>query len=154
MPQRRWQQLGAPSWAAKQLRATALLAKFCPLPLTLCFEWCRTCTPIVCRAVQLYSQLCSQPALQESVFGISSYREMPLVEGPLSPEDMRFLKCLADAVHCPCVLRYKQVTAGNRASSPGRPPRQVSLWQSWCAWRCGTCRAACQLAPLAIGLAV
>ena len=31
-----------------------------------------------------------------------------LVEGPLNPEQMRFLKCVADAVECPCELRYLQ----------------------------------------------
>lgn len=31
-----------------------------------------------------------------------------LVEGPMSLEQMRFLECVADALHCPCELRYLQ----------------------------------------------
>ena len=60
--------------------------------------------PIVCRAVQLYSQLLR---LADQGDMPASNRKVLLVEGPLSPEAMRFLKCLADAVHCPCELRYK-----------------------------------------------
>ena len=59
---------------------------------------------IVCRAVELGSQLSQQAAQGDMVEG---YRNVLLEEGPLSPGAMRFLKCLADAVHCPCELRYK-----------------------------------------------
>ena len=60
--------------------------------------------PIVCRAVELHSQLLR---LADQGDMPASNRQVLLVEGPLSPEAMRFLKCLADAVHCPCELRYK-----------------------------------------------
>lgn len=60
--------------------------------------------PSVCRAVQLYSQLSAQahPGDMSSLG-----RAVVLVEGPLTREDMRFLECVARAVHCPCELRYK-----------------------------------------------
>lgn len=71
--------------------------------------------PMNCRAVQLYSQLCCQPHPfhgHRNLGDIDCVRKVLLAEGPLSPEDMRFLECLADAVYCPCVLRYKHVAAG------------------------------------------
>lgn len=39
---------------------------------------------------------------------MSSVNRVLLVEGPLSPEDMRFLACVADAVNCPYELWYRQ----------------------------------------------
>ena len=54
--------------------------------------------------MELGSQLSQQAARGDLLEG---YRNVLLEEGPLSPEFMRFLKCLADAVHCPCELRYK-----------------------------------------------
>ena len=60
--------------------------------------------PILCRAEDLASQL-SRQADQSAM--PTSNRWVLLLEGPLSPEAMRFLKCLADAVHCPCDLWYK-----------------------------------------------
>ena len=81
--------------------------------------------PIACRAVQLYSQL-SARAHPGDMAG--SNRTVLLVEGPLSQEDMRFLECVADAVHCPCELRYKAVpaaiTQGERLAigTEGQPP--------------------------------
>ena len=58
----------------------------------------------VCRAVQLYSQLSARahPGDPDS----DNPKKVLLVEGPLSPEDMRFLECVARAVHCPCELRF------------------------------------------------
>ena len=64
--------------------------------------------PTVCRAVELGSQLSRQADQGDMLEG---YRNVLLVEGPLRPEDMRFLACLADAVHCPYELRYKPVPA-------------------------------------------
>jgi hypothetical protein len=54
--------------------------------------------------VELGSQLSQQAARGDLLEG---YRNVLLEEGPLSPEAMRFLKCLAYAVHCPCELWYK-----------------------------------------------
>lgn len=59
------------------------------------------------RVGALYSALSGRVHAGE----ISSLNAVLLVEGPLSPEDMRFLKCVADAVGCPCELRYRQVPA-------------------------------------------
>ena len=63
---------------------------------------------MVGRAEELASQLSRQA--EQGDMPASSHKVL-LVEGPLSPEAMRFLKCLADAVHCPCELRYNQVPA-------------------------------------------
>jgi hypothetical protein len=41
----------------------------------------------------------------------SGINKVLLVEGPLSPEQMRFLECIAHAVHCPCELRYRELPA-------------------------------------------
>jgi hypothetical protein len=58
---------------------------------------------IVCRAEDLGSQLSRQA---DQGYMPTSSRKVLLVEGPLSAEAMRFLKCLADAIHCPCDLWY------------------------------------------------
>ena len=60
------------------------------------------------RVTALYSQL-SGPA---HAGNRSGRKAVLLVEGPLSREDMHFLKCVADAVSCPCELFYKQLPAG------------------------------------------
>jgi hypothetical protein len=60
--------------------------------------------PTVCRAVELGSQLSRQA--DQGDMSASDYTVL-LEEGPLSPEAMRFLECLAYAVHCPCELLYK-----------------------------------------------
>lgn len=53
----------------------------------------------------LYSQLSGRVHAGD----MSGVNSVLLVEGPLSREDMRFLKCVADAVSCPCELRYRQL---------------------------------------------
>ena len=63
--------------------------------------------PVVRRAEELASQLSRQAEQGDMV----SSHKVVLVEGPLSPEAMRFLKCLADAVHCLCELWYNQMPA-------------------------------------------
>ncbi|KAI7839690.1 hypothetical protein COHA_006497 [Chlorella ohadii] len=60
------------------------------------------------KADRVYSQL---SGLKRTGDVQASRTAVLLVEGPLSPEKMRFLKCLADAVHCPCELRYRQPPA-------------------------------------------
>jgi hypothetical protein len=67
-------------------------------------DWCRALCPIVCRAEELDSQL---SRLADQGYMPKSNHKVVLKEAPLSPEFMRFLKCLADAVHCPCEMRYK-----------------------------------------------
>lgn len=81
--------------------------------------------PIVCRAVQLYSQLSGQAHPSDMA---ASNSKVLLVEGPLSREDMRFLECVAGAVRCPCELRYKDLPTaitqgkGLAAGAEGQPP--------------------------------
>ena len=57
--------------------------------------------PLVCRVVQLHSELLQQVHSGDLP---ASGNKVLLMEGLLSPEDVRFLKCVADAVHCPYEL--------------------------------------------------
>ncbi|PRW60583.1 tail length tape measure [Chlorella sorokiniana] len=70
------------------------------------------------KAEALYSQLSGRVHQGD----MSTVSRVVLVEGPLSREDMRFLKCVADAVSCPCELRYKRlrnaVVEGDHAEQP------------------------------------
>lgn len=69
--------------------------------------------PIVCRAVQLHSQLSARAHP-----GDMAGSRVLLVEGPLSREDMRFLQCIADAVHCPCELQFLEVPSAITQDKP------------------------------------
>ena len=54
--------------------------------------------PLVCRVVQMHSELLGQVHSGDM---LASGTKVLLMEGLLSPEDVRFLKCVTDAVHCP-----------------------------------------------------
>lgn len=76
----------------------------------------------MCRAAQLYNQLSARAHPGD----MHSTKKVLLVEGPLTREDMRFLECVARAVHCPCELRYRDLPA---AVAQGEQPAAGSEGQ-------------------------
>lgn len=71
-----------------------------------------------CRAVELHSHLFALERsgnLPRATFS----SKVPLVEGPLSREEIFFLECVANEVLCPVELHYrKQSTASTDPSTP------------------------------------
>ncbi|PRW45218.1 DNA gyrase subunit A [Chlorella sorokiniana] len=71
------------------------------------------------KAVQLYSHLSS--LMHRGALPAAVSNKVVLAEGPLSREQMRFLECVAAAVHCPVQLCYllQQPATRNSRSAPG-----------------------------------
>lgn len=116
---------GCIAWGFRRLRASPSSCHALPAVTHASHGSAPYLRPVVCRAVQLYSKL-SAPGRPCDTWTYE--RRVLLVEGPLSREDMRFLKCVADEVHCRCELRYKvpppAITQGERLAdgAEGQPP--------------------------------
>lgn len=80
------------------------------LPCVACQCNRHSLAPGACRAAQLYSHL---SALEQSgnLPRDTIFSRVPLVEGPLSREEMRFLECVANEVLCPVELWYQDQPA-------------------------------------------
>lgn len=62
------------------------------------------------KAVALYGHLSAQMHATDIK---ASGNKMLLVEGYLSQEEVRFLQCMAEAVHCPYEVRYQQLPSAS-----------------------------------------